>query len=207
MKRTLLIWTLLCISIALISAHSSWSYEENFDAGKAEDWEDISDGKTWVIEDDTYFQPDKAPVNVFTFYAINDENWKDYTFEVQIKPTGSYAGVLFRVKDAGPGGVSWTDGDFLYWLIGVGGDYSKIWDAPAGAAIDEAPGDTLNSGEWNDVKVVAQGNTFTLYLNGEEQKELVEGDYRKLRAAAYRAYYKNPFGKSIIQNMVTTLTY
>ncbi len=191
MKRVIFVWIFACISISLIFAYSTWAYEENFDAGAAVGWEDTSVGQTWVVEDDTYHQPDAGPVNVFACYAINDEEWKDYTFEVQIKPTGSYAGVLLRVKDGGAGDTSWGTGHFLYWLIGVGGDYSRIWDAPANSCMDDAAGDTLNSGEWNDVKVVIEGNKFTMYLNGKEQKEYIddsgEHDFGGIGLAAYIA--------------------
>lgn len=191
MKRTLSIWTFSCISLVLILAHSSWAYEEDFDTGEAEGWEDTSAGKSWVVEDKAYHQPDAGPVNVFACYAINDEKWKDYTFEVQVKPTGSYAGVLFRVKDAGAGGTSWATGDFLYWLIGIGGDYSKLWDAPAGAAVHDTPADTLIPGEWNDIKVVAEGNDFAMYLNGKEQKKYTdesgEHDFGGIGLATYNA--------------------
>lgn len=184
-------WVFAHILIMLISALSLWAYEESFDTGKAEGWVDASAAESWKVEDKAYHQPDAGPTNVFACYAINDDNWKDYTFEVQIKPTGDYAGVLFRVKDAGAGGISWTNGDFLYWLIGIGGDYSKVWDAPDGAAVDEIPADTLESDEWNDVKVVAEGSEFTMYLNGEEQKKYTgksgEHDFGGIGLATYNA--------------------
>lgn len=188
MKRIVFICIL---SIVLAFAHTSWAYEENFDTGEAIDWEDTSTEQTWVVEDDAYYQPDTSQVNVFACYEINNDVWKDYTFEVQMMPTGEYAGVLFRVKDASPGGTSWNSGNFLYWLIGVGGNYSKLWDAPASAAVEDTPGDTLEAGEWNDVKVVAAGNEFTMYLNGKEQKKYTdesgEHDFGGIGLATYNA--------------------
>jgi len=173
MKRQLLIFA--TIGITFVFALSVWAYEENFDSGKAEGWVDASAGKSWKVDKKAYSQPDAGPVNVFACYAINDKKWQDYTFEVQINPTGNYAGVLFRVKDAGAGGTSWNTGDFLYWLIGVNAaGYSKLWDAPAGAAVHDTAGDTLKPGEWNDVKVVATGNDFIMYLNGKEQKKYTD---------------------------------
>ena len=173
MKKQLLILTY--VSIMLVFALSVWAYDENFDSGKAEGWVDSSAGESWQVDKKAYYQPDAAPVNVYACYAVNDKKWKDYTFEVQINPTGNYAGVLFRVKNAGPGDTSWSQGDFLYWLIGINvAGYSILWDAPAGAAVHDAAGDTLKSGEWNDVKVVAQGSDFIMSLNGKEQKKYTD---------------------------------
>ena len=193
MKRKLFMLIFLCVSTVLTFTHLSLAYEENFDKGKAEGWKDTSAGKSWVTEEGAYHQPDAAPVNVFAFYAINDSKWKDYTFEVQIRPitASNYAGVLFRVKAAGAGGTSWATGDFLYWLIGIGGNYSKVWDAPSGKAVDETPGDTLKPGEWNDVKVVAKAKEFVMYLNGKEQKKYTDEsgkhDFGGIGLATYNA--------------------
>ncbi|HIE29139.1 TPA: DUF1080 domain-containing protein [Candidatus Poribacteria bacterium] len=193
MKRAHFLCILLYVSSIVITPFSLWAYEENFDTGKAEGWVDSSAGKSWKTEKDQYHQPDAGNVNVFTCYAVNDKKWEDYTFEVQIKPisVSNYAGVLFRVKDAGAGGTSWATGDFLYWLIGIGGSYSKLWDAPAGAAVHDTPGDTLKSGEWNDVKVVAEGNDFIMFLNGKEQKRYTDKsgghDFGGIGLATYNA--------------------
>jgi len=145
MKGAPFLCVLAFVSIMLTTSFSVWSYEENFDSGEAVDWVDASAGKSWEVEKKEYHQPDTGNVNVFTCYAVDDKKWKDYTFEVQIKPisVSNYAGVLFRVKDPGAGGTSWSTGDFLYWLIGIGGSYSKLWDAPAGAAVHDTDGDTL----------------------------------------------------------------
>jgi len=190
MKRQLLIFA--HVSIMLVFALSVWAYEENFDTGKAEGWVDSSPGQSWTVDEKQYNQPDAGPVNVFTCYAINDSKWKDYTFEVQINPTGNYAGVLFRVKDAGAGDTSWGSGDFLYWLIGVSvAGYSILWDAPAGAAVHDTNADTLKPGEWNDIKVVATGNEFIMSLNGKEQKKYTDAsgghDFGGIGLATYQA--------------------
>ena len=192
MKRTHIFYTLVYVSVISL-ALSAWAYDENFDTGRAERWVDSSQGQSWTVDKKQYQQPDAGPVNVFTAYAINDNKWKDYTFEVQINPVSvsNYAGVLFRVKDAGQGDTSWSTGDFLYWLIGIGGSYSKLWDAPAGAAVHDADADTLKSGEWNDVKVVATGNDFVLFLNGKEQKKYTDKsgthDFGGIGLATYSA--------------------
>lgn len=50
--------------------------------------------------------------------------------------------------------------------------------------------------EWT---LMGTGNTL---VGGEEYKEPLEQHYRKLRAAAFKAYYTNPHAKSIVRNLV-----
>jgi hypothetical protein len=167
----ILIFSLLCLA--------GYGYEETFDKGP-DGWEAVK-GTKWELKDGAYRQSNLQP-NQFSFYAVDDRDWEDYVFEVQINPVSgnNYAGVLWRVQAAGAGNTSWATGKFYYWLIGVenfGGSYSKIWEAPSGQAVDEKPGtERLVKGEWNDVRVEVKGNTFKMYLNGSLQKEYTDKD-------------------------------
>jgi len=166
--------------LMISSAFTAKAYEENFDDGKAEGWQFVSG--EWKIEDGALTQFEIAGKgggearNRAAAYAVGDKSWKDYTFEVKIKPisAGNYAGVMFRVAKISGGGDGNTfnaASQYYYWLIGIGGTYSKIWQAPLGAALEQTPGDTLKSGEWNDVKVEMYGQNVKLYLNGKLQKD------------------------------------
>jgi len=156
------------------------AYEENFDDGKADGWE-VASGD-WQIENGEYTQLEVTAKgggearNRAAAYALGDTSWTDYTFEVKINPISSnnYAGVMFRVGalDGGPDGNTFRNtSEYYYWLIGIGGTYSKIWQAPACKALEETPGDTLIAGQWNEVKVEMRGQNVKLYLNGKEQKD------------------------------------
>lgn len=174
---------LVYLCVALISFISIWAaeaYEENFDDGKADDWELVSGD--WRVEDGALTQFEVVGKgggearNRAAAYAVGDEAWKDYTFEVKIKPisASNYAGVMFRVAkiNGGADGNTFNNASqYYYWLIGIGGTYSKIWQAPLGSALEQTPGDTLRSGEWNEVKVEMYGQNVKLYLNGKLQKD------------------------------------
>lgn len=166
----------LMISFLCLSAYS---YEETFDKDP-QGWEPVP-GTKWEVKDKAYRQSNLQP-NQFSFYAVDNRDWQDYEFEVQVNPVSgdNYAGVLWRVQKAGAGGTSWATGKFYYWLIGIenfGGNYSKIWEAPDGKAVDEKPGtERFAKGKWNDIRVEVKGNTFKMYLNGKLQKEYTDKD-------------------------------
>ena len=163
----------LSIILMVSSAFTAKAYEENFDSGKADGWEFVSG--EWKVEDGMLTQFGMTGRNRAAAYAVGDEAWKDYTFEVKIKPisASNYAGVMFRVAkiDGGDGNTFNSNSQYYYWLIGIGGAYSKIWQAPTGSALEQTPGDTLRSGEWNEVKVEMYGQNVKLYLNGKLQKD------------------------------------
>ena len=156
------------------------AFVENFDDGKADKWEAISGD--WKADGGEYVQSevfDKAGGDAFnraSGYAVGNKDWTDYTFEVKIKPISSnnYAGVMFRVAalDFGANGNTFNNkSEYYYWLIGISGNYSKIWQAPACKALEETPGDTLKPNSWNKVKVEMKGQDAKLYLNDKLQKD------------------------------------
>lgn len=175
---------ILCfLFIGLVMLVPLWkveAYEENFSDGKADNW--VVASGDWKVENEEYVQQEVVGKgggearNRAAAYAVGDSKWKDYTFEVKIKPISSsnYAGVMFRVAkiDGGPDGNTFRNtSQYYYWLIGIGGTYSKIWQAPSGQALEETQGDTLEVGEWNDLKVEMYEQNVKLYLNGKEQKD------------------------------------
>lgn len=173
----------LFILTCLVFFYSHYAYGafvENFDDGKADKWQEVSG--EWSVEKGEYVQAEETGKgggearNRASGYAVGNKDWKDYTFSVKIRPISpnNYAGVMFRVSALDPG----TDGNtfnnkstYYYWLIGIGGNYSKIWQAPALRALEETPGDTLKPNTWNEVKVEMKGQNAKLYLNGKLQKD------------------------------------
>lgn len=154
-------------------------FREDFDDGKANDW--IVASGSWKAEKGEYVQEEIVGKqggearNRASAYAVGDKAWKDYTFEVKIKPisASNYAGVMFRVSsiDGGADGNTFGRSTYYYWLIGVGGTYSKIWQSPSGKALEENPGQTLAAGKWNEVKMEMKGQNVKLYLNGKKEKD------------------------------------
>jgi len=168
--------------LLLVLACSSWAYEENFDTGEAEGWKVNTGG--WEVDDGEYVCA-QGGANEYTFFeeSVNNADWKDYTFEVQVKPvSGSYAGVLFRVQEPSAVGGGWNTGKFYYWLIGITASgeagYSKVWKAMGGKeTVLDVAADTLKQGEWNDVKIELAGDNVKIYLRGVLQKEFTQDDF------------------------------
>jgi hypothetical protein len=169
---------IFAIILLLTITFSLWAFEENFDSGKAKDWTVVTG--TWKVDNGEYHQTVPDGVNLFSFYAVGDKNWKDYTFEIKIKPIQTlYAGVVFRAMVTGPGGAApgWSQGQFISWLIGAsaagGKGYSKIWKAMLGqeAMLEGTDGDILKLNSWSNIKIVLSGNNFQCYLDGKLQKE------------------------------------
>lgn len=176
-------------------------FVENFDDGKADKWLEVSG--EWKVEKGEYIQNEATAKgggearNRASGYAIGDKSWVDYTFSVRINPisASNYAGVMFRVGslDGGAEGNTFNNkSTYYYWLIGIGGNYSKIWQAPVLKALEETPGDTLKAGSWNEVKVDMKGQNAKLYLNGKLQKDFkfpadVQIDFGGIALATYNA--------------------
>lgn len=193
----------LLIVILMISFSSVVGYcvfIENFDDGKADKWLEVSG--EWKVEKGEYIQSEASKGggearNRASGYAVGDKSWVDYTFTVRINPISStnYAGVMFRVAslDGGAEGNTFNNkSTYYYWLIGIGGNYSKIWQAPVLKALEETPGDTLKAGSWNEVKVDMKGQNAKLYLNGKLQKDFkfpadVQIDFGGIALATYNA--------------------
>ncbi len=169
----------------LVTIYPVMAYEENFDKGEAKGWKPVTG--SWNVKNKEYFCTVGAD-NDYTFFeeSVGNKSWIDYTFTVNIMPisASNYAGVLFRVIETGKGGPhpGWSTGKFYYWLIGIGNGspgYSVIWKAMGGpeANIEGTNGNTLKSGEWNEVKVEVTGSdkpNMKLYLNGKLQKDFTD---------------------------------
>lgn len=162
------------LATAFVLPITAAAFTEKFDA------KDIPKGwekglGVWSVRDGVAHQSEMGP-NRYLAYAINDSAWKDYELTAKIRPitAANYAGALVRVQKLGEGGVQWSSGGFYYWLIGIGGTYSKLWEAPSGVAVEGNNGSTLSANKWNDIKIVVKGNAISCYLNGKLEKEYVD---------------------------------
>jgi hypothetical protein len=193
--------TIFVLISLLTMAFSLYAYEESFEDGKANDWVVVTG--TWEVEQGAYHQTTPDGVNLFSFYAVGDESWKDYTFEVKVKPIQTpYAGVVFRVMETGPGGGTWSQGHFLSWLIGTGSGkgYSKIWKAMLGqeAMLEGTNGDLLKLNNWATIKVVVEGTNVQCYLDGVLQKEFKDSQNSILTGGIGAMTYGDTFYDDIV---------
>jgi len=61
----------------------AYGYEETFEK-TPKGWSPVK-GTKWGIKDATYHQSNIAR-NQYSFYAVDDHDWQDYVFEVQVNP-------------------------------------------------------------------------------------------------------------------------
>lgn len=175
---------LLLAFVSLVSFSSmiaESAFVEDFNDGKADKWDAVSGD--WKVENSEYIQVEVNAKgggearNRASGYAIGDKNWVDYTFEVKINPVSSnnYAGIMLRVGALDPGGDGNTfnnKSQYYYWLIGIGGNYSKIWQAPALKALEESPGDTLKPNKWGMKLRLRSKDRMLSYILMESYKKI-----------------------------------
>ena len=84
------------------------TWEEDFDDGKAGEWNEIT-GK-WEIDKKAYVETAQTE---YAKTIIGDETWTDYTVEVDITLTQPHggtncAGLLIRINENGENGFRYT---------------------------------------------------------------------------------------------------
>ncbi len=146
-----------------------WDFEK--DSG---DWK-VANG-TWAVKGGIY-QLSKGGQAEHSL--IGEEDWDDYTIEAKVRlDEGSWAGIVFRAK---------SEMEYYVYYLNVPGNISELWRHKAGAwnARDNISqpkavgGVVIANGEWLDMKIVVEGDKFTLYLNDEKQVEDSDNVYDK----------------------------
>ena len=117
---------------------------------------------TWRIKDGAVEQTTAG----HNLCLVSQAEFTDFELTCRVKATAEAAlAVRGRADDVDTSGV--------YWMMGVGkhgatnGD-NQLW----GAIRDATPGPGLAAQEWNDLKVVAQGQKLTFTVNGTLAKSV-----------------------------------
>lgn len=146
-----------------------WDFEKN-----AEGWK-VANG-TWSVEDGVY-QLSKGGQAEHSL--VGEEDWDNYTIEAKVRlDEGSWAGLVFRAK---------SEMEYYVYYLNVPNNKTELWRHKQGGwgardnlAQIPAVGDVvIKNGEWFDMKVEVEGDTFKLYINGEFQKENSDDLYKK----------------------------
>ena len=117
---------------------------------------------TWRVKDGVVEQTTAGQ----NLCLVSQPEFTDFEFTCRVKATAEAAlAVRGRAEDVDTSGV--------YWMMGTGkrgGRHGEnnLW----GAIRDAAPGPGLVAQEWNDLKVVAQGQKLTFTVNGELAKSV-----------------------------------
>lgn len=168
MQRLTSIITVCCVlAIGIFFVSSAFAGEQmwTFD-NNADDWT-VANG-AWDVTDGVY-QITKGEPAMHTL--VGDTGWTDYTVEAKVRlDDGNWAGLVVRAQN---------EFEYYVYYMNVPDNKSELWKHNAGAFDARenlknpipAVNVTIANGEWFDVRVVAEGNTFQLWINGELQSE------------------------------------
>ena len=184
--RTLIL--LVCVSLMLVCALTSWALMVDFENGTDRDWTVIQGD--WEVKGGKYHQTDKnwttaATNDTYNRSYFGDINWTDYTIEVDVTIddpgdlapiAGIFARVMAKTKDGayyffridtrpdwGPGAVESPNNNFA----GEGGGKMEGGLDPKFIAMEE------NNKQYH-LKVIAEGNHFVYYVDGKSVLDVVD---------------------------------
>ena len=159
----------MMFSLPTFAGTQLWDFEEKHD-----DWE-VANGN-WAIKDGIY-QLDKGGKAEHSL--VGEEDWDDYTVEAKVRiDEGNWAGVVFRAQ---------SEMEYYIYYMNIPNNKSELWKHSKGAwdtrvALNSNIGAAgklkIENEEWYDVKVIVEGDTFQLHINGELQGEQTDGDYK-----------------------------
>ena len=129
--------------------------DEDFASGAA-NWTPATG--TWAVEDGQYVQSSTATDARST---AGSATWTDYTLDLDATKTAGAEGflVMFGVKDTG---------NYYWWNLGGWGNTTSAVEKATGGGrttIATSP-DTIETGRTYHLKIVLQGRTVKLYLDG-----------------------------------------
>lgn len=175
---------MLCVTIgtvgSVITASAQTYFADNFDNPTESQKRWVPLYGQWEFKDKEYHQLANA-INCMSVVADEywDDGWNDYTYELRANKISGAEGflIMFRcmgkmqdrgvVLKAHPPRME-KQSSLQYWwnLGGWANTRSQVesWGGKAGAN----SADTINTGEWYDIKIVNTPKDYTLYLNGKK---------------------------------------
>lgn len=147
-----------------------WDFES---AAQLNQWK--APNGTWVIQGGVLKTTSKDPAQRV---LAGDPSWTDYTVETRMRiDEGNWAGVVFRAK---------SDFEFYVAYLNVPDNKSELWKHQPGALDKRAAINSNNpakdvkivNGQWFDLKVDVRGDTFTFSIDGKQQWQLKDADYK-----------------------------
>lgn len=165
---SLLILCSVLISLPSFAGTQLWDFDKN-----AEGWK-VANGK-WEVTGGVY---KLSRGGIAEHSLVGEANWDDYTIEAKIRiDAHHWAGLVFRAK---------SEMEYYVYYFNVPDNKTELWRHKAGgwgsrdnlAQIPAVGGVNIKNGEWIDMKVEVEGNTFKLYINDEFQKENSDSVYK-----------------------------
>ena len=179
MKRILS--TIIGIVFLVISVSISFAGEQlwTFDSGSADDWS-VANGN-WSVTDGVYKLTKGAAAE---HSLVGDADWTDYTIDAKVRvDEGNWAGIAFRAK---------SEMEYYVYYFNVPDNKTELWRHKTGGwtardNLGQLPGKNvkIERGNWYDVKVIVEGDTLGLSINGEMQGEVKDGMYTAGQAGVW----------------------
>ena len=147
----------VALSVMLLCATAQALIYDFEDAKQKDEWEDLR-GETKIV-DGLLCEMETAGLPLISVVKDWKEEWTDYT--ISVKAQGSIAdadwGIVFRVQDVS-NYYKWEFcNSLLRFVTEIGGARTAVFTTPQPEVLEE----------WQDFRVVVEGNTFELYWNGD----------------------------------------
>ena len=161
--------TFFCVFVSqpLFAGTQLWDFEKD-----AKDWK-VANG-TWAVNDGVYQVTKGGPAE---HSLVGEKDWDNYTIEAKIRiDDNAWAGLVFRAK---------SEMEYYVYYFNVPDNKTELWKhTPGGwgnranlAQIPAVGGVQIKVGEWINMKVEVDGDTFTLYINDKKQKDNTDASY------------------------------
>ena len=169
-------WLLFVGCMALLTSQNSWAGTQLWTFEKAaqvDEWE-VANGK-WSVKDGVY--QETSGVEAAMHSLVGDTNWDDYVIEAKVRiDVNNWAGIVFRAQ---------SELEYYVYYLNVPDNKSELWkhmepNFDSRVAITSnipAAGVKIANGEWMDVRIVVEGDTFQFFINDEFQSEQKGADY------------------------------
>ena len=152
---------LVLVASFAYAGEQTWSFDAD-----AADWKPANG--TWSVEDGIY---KLAKGGRAEHSLIGDADWEDYTVEAKVRlDEGNWAGVVYRAQ---------SEKEYYVYYLNVPNNKTELWRHKESAwdsrdKIGELQGANIKiaNGEWFDMRIVVEGTSMKLWINGEEQGEL-----------------------------------
>ncbi|MFD4994494.1 alpha-L-arabinofuranosidase C-terminal domain-containing protein [Cellulosimicrobium cellulans] len=138
-------------------------FSDDFESG-ASQWEPQSG--TWAAQDGAYVQSATNVTDARSIVAgAYAKDWSSYTLELDARKTSGAEGFLVGFAAGGPN-------DYYWWNLGGWNNSRQALQRAAGGSANEVKAvenHSIEAGQPYHVKVVVEGPTIELYLDGELQ--------------------------------------
>ncbi|MHA7157633.1 alpha-L-arabinofuranosidase C-terminal domain-containing protein [Glutamicibacter endophyticus] len=139
------------------------------DFSDASQWE--AQGGDWQVVDGRYVQQDASTEDARSVIVDGyDKDWSNYTLELTARKEAGSEGFMVGFAAGAPD-------DFYWWNIGGWGNTRSVLERADGARQGEVAAGkdiSVETGRDYQVKIVVEGNTIKMYLDGELQLEYTE---------------------------------